>query len=82
MILKQLSINREEYGPEKGTYRTRIEFIGDYTHQSICLPAETSTRLLDLVGDLLIEAGENLAKSIKPAIEAATNRALPPPGGE
>jgi hypothetical protein len=82
MLLKNLIIHREEYGQDKGTYRARVEFMNDYTHQSIILPAETSLRLLDLVGDLLIEAGENLAKSIKPAIETATNRTLLPPGGE
>lgn len=80
MILKTLILTTEMYGAEKGQYRCQIEFADDYSKQTINLSAATSGKILEIVGDQLIEASEHLARSIRPAVEAAFNGpALPAP---
>lgn len=71
MMLENLNIRREDYGPNKGKYRCTVSFAGDYTKQSLVLPFDVSDAILEAVSDHVIIAGEDLARNIRPAVEAA-----------
>ena len=58
MRLENLSIAREDYGPNKGKYRCAVSFAGEFTKQSLILPSDVSNAILEAVSAHVIIAGE------------------------
>ena len=79
MRLENLSIAREDYGPNKGKYRCAVSFAGEFTKQSLILPSDVSNAILEAVPAHVIIAGEDLARNIRPAVEAAITPQLEAP---
>jgi hypothetical protein len=79
MQLDSLRISAETYGPNKGKYNCTVSYTGSYSSHSLMLGHDTSARIIDVIGELLIEASVEMAQNIKPAIEAAQTPAIAAP---
>lgn len=79
MKLTSLTVIQVEYGADAGSYRAELHFEGAFSSQKLILDPETSAAVLNVVADKMIDAGEALAKNIRPAIEAAVTPQLEAP---
>jgi hypothetical protein len=78
--LESLSVAYQDYGPQKGTYRGEIKFVGEYGSTQIRLDAQLSAELIKLCAASLVrqtkETADVMANEI---IEQAQPAALSAP---
>lgn len=67
--LKELSIRRRDYGPDKGKYFGTIKFCND-SEESFCfnLSPEDNQKFIDLISDKVVETANVLGKNISESI--------------
>jgi hypothetical protein len=78
MQLKDLRIELETYGDNKGKYSAKIQFEGVQGNITLKLAPETTDALLGFIGDHLAkfagEAGQVLAAQVRQSIKEAAEK--------